>query len=51
MTRPDFIWEHEWRVGDLIMWDNRCVAHARGSFDPTERRLLRRITVKGEIPA
>lgn len=50
MTRPDFIWEHEWRVGDLIMWDNRCVAHARGSFDPAERRLLRRITVKGEIP-
>ena len=50
MTRPEFIWEHEWCVGDLIMWDNRCVAHARASFDAKERRLLRRITVKGEIP-
>ncbi len=46
MTRPEFIWEQEWQAGDLIIWDNRCVAHARGSFDPTSRRLLRRVTVK-----
>ena len=50
MTRPEFVWEHEWRKGDLVMWDNRCVAHARGAFDPKGRRLLRRITVMGEVP-
>ena len=46
MTRPEFIWAQEWQTGDLIIWDNRCVAHARGSFDPSTRRLLRRVTVK-----
>ena len=46
MTAPEFVWEQEWRQGDLIVWDNRCTAHARGSFDPSTRRLLRRITVK-----
>lgn len=50
MTRPEFIWEHRWRVGDLVIWDNRCVAHARSSFDPNTRRLLRRLTVKSEVP-
>lgn len=45
MTRPEFIWEQVWRQGDLIVWDNRCVAHSRGSFDPSARRLLRRVTV------
>lgn len=45
MTRPEFVWEQEWQAGDLIVWDNRCVAHARGAFDPSARRLLRRVTV------
>jgi len=30
------------------MWDNRCALDARATFDPTEARLLRRITLKGE---
>ena len=50
VTRPEFIWEHEWRAGDLLIWDNRCVSHARGSFDPDSRRLLHRVTVKSEKP-
>ena len=45
MTRPEFVWEQEWQTGDLIIWDNRCVAHARGAFDPSTRRLMRRVTV------
>ena len=45
MISPQLIWEQEWRTGDLIIWDNRCVAHARGAFDPSTRRLLRRVTV------
>lgn len=46
--REEFVYEHVWRVGDLLMWDNRCSMHARTDFDPAERRMLRRITVKGE---
>ncbi len=49
--RPEFIYEHDWRVGDLVMWDNRCALHARTDFDGSERRMLRRVTVKGERPS
>ena len=35
----------QWRVGDLIIWDNRSVLHRRDDFDPDERRLLRRCQV------
>jgi taurine dioxygenase len=46
--RRDFIYEHVWRPGDFIMWDNRCTIHARTDFPKDERRLLRRCTVEGE---
>jgi taurine dioxygenase len=46
-----FIYEHVWRPGDVILWDNRCTLHARTDFSPDERRLLRRITVLDEHPA
>ena len=49
--RREFVYEHEWRTGDLLMWDNRCSMHARTDFDPEERRMLRRITIKGEAVA
>jgi taurine dioxygenase len=45
--RPEFIYEHVWRVGDLLLWDNRCSSHARTDFPSTERRLMLRTTVKG----
>ena len=50
LERPEFIYEHRWRVGDLLLWDNRCVLHARRDFDPNERRWLRRVTIKGDRP-
>jgi taurine dioxygenase len=50
LERPQLIYEHRWRVGDLVLWDNRCTLHARRDFDPNERRWLRRVTLKGEIP-
>ena len=43
-----FVYEHIWQVGDFVIWDNRCSMHARTDFDPNERRMMRRITVKGE---
>ncbi len=48
--QPRFIYEHLWRPGDILMWDNRCTLHARTDFSAGERRLLRRITILGEKP-
>ena len=47
--RPEFIYEHEWQLGDFLMWDNLCTIHARTDFPKEERRLLRRCTVEGEL--
>lgn len=41
------IYDHKWRKGDLLMWDNRCSIHARTDFPNEERRILRRCTVAG----
>jgi taurine dioxygenase len=51
--RSDIVYEHVWRVGDLVMWDNRCSTHARTDFPTDQTRLLRRCTVAGDamIPA
>jgi alpha-ketoglutarate-dependent taurine dioxygenase len=43
-----FIYEHVWRMDDFVMWDNRCIIHARTDFPKTERRLLRRCAVEGD---
>lgn len=50
MEHPDFLYEHKWRVDDLTMWDNRCSVHARTYFDPSQRRMMRRVTVRGGQP-
>ena len=46
--RREFIYEHVWRPGDFVMWDNLCTIHARTDFPKHERRLLRRCTVEGQ---
>jgi taurine dioxygenase len=46
-----FVYEHVWEPGDILMWDNRCTLHARTDFPAGERRLLRRVTILGEKPA
>ena len=46
----DFIYEHRWRLKDLIIWENRCLVHARTDFAPSERRLLRRFALQGDKP-
>lgn len=47
--KREFVYEHVWRVGDLLLWDNRCSSHARTDFPSTERRLMFRTTVEGNV--
>ena len=47
---PVWIYEHKWKVGDLVMWDNRCTLHARSDFDASERRLMRRSVMLSGSP-
>lgn len=48
-TQDKYAWGHrDWRVGDLVLWDNRCAMHYRSEIDPTQRRLLYRTVVNGE---
>ncbi len=49
-TRRELTWYQQWRVGDLILWDNRCVMHRRDEFDPNTRRLMHRTQIKGDRP-
>jgi len=49
-TRPELTWYQQWRVGDLVLWDNRCVMHRRDEFDPNTRRLMQRSQIKGDRP-
>lgn len=50
IERSDAIYEHAWRPGDVLVWDNFSTAHARTDFDPAERRVLRRMAIKGLPP-
>lgn len=45
---PAIVYEHEWRLGDLVVWDNWCSIHARKDFPREEPRLMRRCTIEGQ---
>jgi hypothetical protein len=45
-TRREFVYRHEWREGDLVIWDNRCTMHRGRHFDEHEVRDLRRVTTR-----
>jgi len=47
-TQPKYAWTHKWRVGDIVLWDNRCCMHYRSEIDSTQRRIMHRTTIKGE---
>jgi alpha-ketoglutarate-dependent 2,4-dichlorophenoxyacetate dioxygenase len=50
-TRPDAVYTHRWQVGDLVMWDNRCMLHRGRPWDESRyRRVMHRTTVAGEGP-
>jgi alpha-ketoglutarate-dependent 2,4-dichlorophenoxyacetate dioxygenase len=54
-TQPQFVYRHQWRVGDLVIWDNRATMHRARAFDDAKyRRELRRVTtldVEAPVPA
>lgn len=43
-TRPEFVYSHKWRAGDLVIWDNRCTMHRGRPHDDSHPRDLRRAT-------
>jgi taurine dioxygenase len=49
-TQPRYAWTHRWRVGDVVLWDNRCCMHYRSEVDSSQPRVMHRTTIKGEAP-
>ena len=49
-TEAKYVWTHQWRVGDLVLWDNRCTMHRRDPFDANMRRVMHRTQIKGSAP-
>lgn len=49
-SQPKYAWTHHWRVGDIVLWDNRCCMHYRSEVDANQPRILHRTTIKGEVP-
>ena len=49
-VQPAFLWAQQWRVGDLVLWDNRCTMHRRDEFDGTARRVMHRTQIGGDRP-
>ena len=48
--RSEFNWVQQWKAGDVVIWDNRCVMHRRDEFDPALRRLMHRTQIQGTRP-
>ena len=50
-TAARFQYRHQWRSGDLVMWDNRCLLHkANGDYDMEQTRYLYRVMLQGSVP-
>ncbi len=45
---PSIVYEHHWKLGDLVVWDNWASIHARKDFPREEPRLMRRCTIEGQ---
>ena len=46
-THDEYTWSNTWRVGDVVLWDNRCTMHRRDPFDAAQRRIMHRTQIKG----
>jgi len=44
-TSDEYVYAHQWQVGDLVVWDNGFTMHRRTPFDPGARRLMKRMTM------
>ncbi|HEU4362446.1 MAG TPA: TauD/TfdA family dioxygenase [Mycobacterium sp.] len=49
-TRPQYVYRHQWSVGDLVMWDNTGTMHRARPYDPASGRMLTRTKLAGEEP-
>jgi taurine dioxygenase len=50
-TGERFQYRHQWKPGDLVMWDNRCLLHkANGDYDMDQTRYLYRVMLQGDVP-
>jgi alpha-ketoglutarate-dependent 2,4-dichlorophenoxyacetate dioxygenase len=49
-TQREFVYKHQWRLGDLVMWDNRQTMHRARPFPVNEPRDMRRTTLAGDGP-
>lgn len=50
-SQREFVWEQQWRLGDTLIWDNRCLIHRRDPFDPSARRMMHRVQIRGQQPS
>ena len=50
-TNRALTWTNKWKVGDILMWDNRCAMHHREAFDPDARRIMHRVQTVGDRPS
>jgi taurine dioxygenase len=51
VTRPEFCYRHQWRLGDMLMWDNSMIQHlAISDYQLPLRRLMHLVTVNGTVP-
>ncbi|MDY6997242.1 MAG: TauD/TfdA family dioxygenase [Actinomycetota bacterium] len=49
-TRPEFVYRHQWTVGDMVIWDNTGTMHRAMPYNPDSGRLLTRTKLEGEEP-
>lgn len=49
-VQPRFTWHHDWQLGDVVMWDNRCTMHVRHEFSADDRRIMHRTQVRSDGP-
>lgn len=49
-TQPDFTWTQQWRVHDVLMWDNRATLHKRAALDPAKPRMMHRAQIRDSAP-
>lgn len=49
-TQPQHLYRHQWRVGDVVFWDNRVTMHKATEYDRSYARRMHRTTVQGDVP-